>query len=323
MATTVAAEPSKPAAKVTRAGWYALFLVSSAQGLSLLDRQILSILAPSIRADLHIGDSELGLLYGTLFSLFYALFSLPLGRLVDGWIRTRLLWICISAWSVFAGLSAFAGGYGLLAVSRLGVGVGEAAAQPSANSIIFDTFPRDQEASESQALDIALLAGLLPAFCGEKTLNLTLRGRMFSGDFAFRTPGRGLPVEVSRVQIEVDAGYEGEDGIYLVEAKRGRRDDFHIRQLWYPYLNWTARTRKRVVPIFFTYSNGQYLLSEFEFGDGSTAEAGPGGLVRVDPQTPRRVRNLSDSEEAVYLVVGGKGGYVGRDGHLAPGETHR
>jgi hypothetical protein len=132
----------------------------------------------------------------------------------------------------------------------------------------FDTFPRDQEASESQALDIALLAGLLPAFCGEKTLNLTLRGRMFSGDFAFRTPGRGLPVEVSRVQIEVDAGYEGEDGIYLVEAKRGRRDDFHIRQLWYPYLNWTARTRKRVVPIFFTYSNGQYLLSEFEFGDG-------------------------------------------------------
>jgi mannose-6-phosphate isomerase-like protein (cupin superfamily) len=62
---------------------------------------------------------------------------------------------------------------------------------------------------------------------------------------------------------------------------------------------------------------------EFEFGDGSTAELGPGGLVRVDAPTPRRVRNLSDSEEAVYLVVGGKGGYVGRDGHLAEGETHR
>ncbi|HEX8752018.1 MAG TPA: cupin domain-containing protein [Solirubrobacterales bacterium] len=62
---------------------------------------------------------------------------------------------------------------------------------------------------------------------------------------------------------------------------------------------------------------------EFEFGDGSKTELGPGGLVRVDAPTPRRVRNLSDSEEAVYLVIGGKGGYVGRDGHLAPGEAHR
>jgi mannose-6-phosphate isomerase-like protein (cupin superfamily) len=62
---------------------------------------------------------------------------------------------------------------------------------------------------------------------------------------------------------------------------------------------------------------------EFEFGDGSSVELGPGGLVRVDAPTPRRVRNLSDREDAVYLVVGGKGGYVGRDGRLAPGETHR
>jgi quercetin dioxygenase-like cupin family protein len=62
---------------------------------------------------------------------------------------------------------------------------------------------------------------------------------------------------------------------------------------------------------------------EFEFGDGSTQRLGPGGLARVDPATRRRVRNLSDSEEAVYVVVGGKGGYVGRDGRLAEGETHR
>jgi uncharacterized RmlC-like cupin family protein len=61
----------------------------------------------------------------------------------------------------------------------------------------------------------------------------------------------------------------------------------------------------------------------FEFGDGSSEELGPGGLVRVAATTPRRVINLSDSEEAVYLVVGGKDGYVGRDGHLAEGETHR
>lgn len=61
----------------------------------------------------------------------------------------------------------------------------------------------------------------------------------------------------------------------------------------------------------------------FEFGDGSSHELGPGGLARVDASTVRRVRNLSDSEEAVYVVAGGKGGYVGRDGRQPEGETNR
>ena len=160
MATAAADEPLKAPAKVSRAGWYALFLVASAQGLSLLDRQILSILAPSIRADLGIGDAELGLLYGTVFSLFYALYSLPLGRLVDGWIRTRVLAICIGFWSLSAGLAAFASGFTLLAISRLGVGIGEGAAQPSANSIIFDTFPREKRGTAMAAMGIATALGL-------------------------------------------------------------------------------------------------------------------------------------------------------------------
>jgi quercetin dioxygenase-like cupin family protein len=62
---------------------------------------------------------------------------------------------------------------------------------------------------------------------------------------------------------------------------------------------------------------------EFEFGDGSTQQLGPGGLAWVDAPTARKVRNLSDSEDAVYVVIGGKDGYVGRDGKLAEGETHR
>lgn len=60
---------------------------------------------------------------------------------------------------------------------------------------------------------------------------------------------------------------------------------------------------------------------EFVFGDGSAQRLGPGGLARVDPQTVRKVRNLSDSEDAVYVVVGGKDGYVGRDGRQPEGET--
>jgi mannose-6-phosphate isomerase-like protein (cupin superfamily) len=58
-----------------------------------------------------------------------------------------------------------------------------------------------------------------------------------------------------------------------------------------------------------------------EFGDGQAFELEPGGIARVDPTTIRQVRNLSDSEDAVYIVVGGKDGYVGRDGKLPPGES--
>ena len=145
---------------ISRYGWYALTLVSAAQAMSLLDRQILSILANDIRTDLNIGNAEIGLLYGTVFALFYALFSLPLGRLVDGWVRTKLLAICLAAWSFFAGLSAFAGGFALLAISRLGVGIGEGATQPAANSIIFDALPKSRRGVGMAGLGIGLALGL-------------------------------------------------------------------------------------------------------------------------------------------------------------------
>jgi quercetin dioxygenase-like cupin family protein len=62
---------------------------------------------------------------------------------------------------------------------------------------------------------------------------------------------------------------------------------------------------------------------EFEFGDGSTHELGPGGLARVDAATIRGFHNPSDTEDAVYLIVGGKDGYIGRDGRVPEGEEER
>jgi quercetin dioxygenase-like cupin family protein len=62
---------------------------------------------------------------------------------------------------------------------------------------------------------------------------------------------------------------------------------------------------------------------EIEFGDGSSHGLGPGGIARVDAPTVRRIRNVSDSEDAIYVIVGGKDGYVGRDGRLPEGEESR
>lgn len=135
-------------------------MVAATQAVSLLDRNILAILAPAIKADLGVGDAEMGLLYGTVFALFYALFSLPLGRLADGWVRTRLLAISLVFWSISTGIAAFASGFLLLALSRLGVGIGEASAQPAGTSLLYDYFPRRRRGLVMAVMAAAISLGL-------------------------------------------------------------------------------------------------------------------------------------------------------------------
>ncbi|PQA86992.1 MFS transporter [Marinicaulis flavus] len=140
--------------------WYGLFLVTMTVAMSLLDRQILAILAPRIKADLNIGDAEMGVLYGAVFGLFYSVFSLPLGRLADGWVRTRLLSLSIFGWSIMTGLAGFANSFGMLALSRLGVGIGEASSQPAGMSLLSDYFPKKQRGMVTSAMAVAVALGL-------------------------------------------------------------------------------------------------------------------------------------------------------------------
>jgi MFS family permease len=144
----------------SKTAWYALTLVVLMQAMSMVDRQILSILLPRIKADLQVGDAEMGLLYGTVFALFYALFSLPLGRLADGWVRTKLLAVSLLGWSLATGLAGFAKGFSVLAISRLGVGIGEASAQPGGISLLSDAFPKEKRGMVGAAMAVAVALGL-------------------------------------------------------------------------------------------------------------------------------------------------------------------
>ena len=145
---------------LVRTAGYALTLVALTNAMSLLDRNILAILAPRIKHDIGVGDAEMGLLYGTVFALFYALFSLPLGRLADGWVRTRLLGIALGFWSVATALAAAANGFALLAVSRLGVGVGEGAAQPAGISLVMDHYASARRGFAMAVIAAAVALGL-------------------------------------------------------------------------------------------------------------------------------------------------------------------
>jgi len=115
--------------------------------LNFLDRQIPSILAERIKADLHLSDAQLGFLYGTAFAVFYSLFGIPLGRLADVWNRTRLIAIGLGAWSVMTAVSGLASSFLQLGLARIGVGIGEASAGPAGYSILSDYFPATKRAT--------------------------------------------------------------------------------------------------------------------------------------------------------------------------------
>jgi MFS family permease len=121
--------------------WYALGVLVLIYVLNFVDRQILSILANDIKADLGVSDAYLGFLYGTAFAIFYSLFGIPLGKLADSWHRVRLMSIGLSLWSLMTAVSGLSKNSAMLTGARVGVGVGEATASPSAYSLISDWFP--------------------------------------------------------------------------------------------------------------------------------------------------------------------------------------
>ena len=135
------AAPVEQSQPVPTYSWYALSVLVLIYVLNFVDRQILSILANDIKADLGVDDAYLGFLYGTAFAIFYALFGIPLGKLADSWKRVRLMTIGLALWSTMTALSGFAKNAAVLTVARVGVGVGEATASPSAYSLISDWFP--------------------------------------------------------------------------------------------------------------------------------------------------------------------------------------
>ncbi|MFA6218930.1 MAG: MFS transporter [Erythrobacter sp.] len=150
--TDAAVQADLPAAavagdKVPAYSWYVLFTLVVVYILNFIDRQILSILAVDIKRDLGLSDGELGFLGGAAFAVFYALFGVPLGRLADRWHRVRLLTIGLALWSVMTAASGLARNYLALSLARMGVGVGEATASPTAYSLISDYFPARKRAT--------------------------------------------------------------------------------------------------------------------------------------------------------------------------------
>jgi predicted MFS family arabinose efflux permease len=142
--STTNAEVSPTNASVRR---YVLGILVVVYTFNFIDRQILSILLESIKADLHLSDQALGFLAGFAFAAFYATLGIPLALWADRGNRRNLISLAIALWSVMTALSGLAQNFWQLAAARIGVGIGEAGCSPPAHSLIADYYAPHERAT--------------------------------------------------------------------------------------------------------------------------------------------------------------------------------
>ncbi|HEX2713091.1 MAG TPA: MFS transporter, partial [Candidatus Acidoferrales bacterium] len=157
--------------------WYVVGALTIAYVFAFIDRQILNLLVRPIRRDLGITDTQMSLLMGFSFALFYSVFGFPLGRLADSKSRRGIIAAGMVLWSILTTACGLARYFWHLLLLRMGVGVGEAALSPSAYSLISDYFPRDRRATAISVYSMAvylgsglasLLGGLIVGFASTK-----------------------------------------------------------------------------------------------------------------------------------------------------------
>ena len=149
----------------TKAAYYALGILTLVYSINFIDRQLLSILQESIKADLMLSDVQLGLLTGFAFAVFYTFAGLPIASLADRSNRRNIVAISLTIWSGMTAISGLAQNYWQLLAARVGVGIGEAGGSPPSHSMISDMFPPEKRASAigfySTGISIGILFGFL------------------------------------------------------------------------------------------------------------------------------------------------------------------
>src|SRR5580658_11225944 len=143
------ATPDVTAPRLFSRGYRAwlLFMLVLISALNLADRQGLAASSQALKVDLKFSDSEMGLLQGLPFAIFYTLMGLPLARLAEHRSRTRLIAACVGLFGVMATLCSTAQGFGRLVLFRIGVGIGDGGCAPPVGSLIGDHYPMSRRAS--------------------------------------------------------------------------------------------------------------------------------------------------------------------------------
>jgi MFS family permease len=179
--------------------WYVVVILTIAYVFSFLDRQILSLLVEPIRADLGISDTQMSLLQGLAFGIFYTVLGIPIGRLADKRSRRAIIATGVTIWCLMTAASGLAKNFAQLFAARIGIGVGEATLNPSAYSLISDYFPREKRARPVSFynMGVSLGAGIAMVLGGQiiawvfsrPALELPIVGQLFHWQSVFLMVG--------------------------------------------------------------------------------------------------------------------------------------
>lgn len=139
--------------------WYVVMLLLATSIFAYLDRLIMGLLLEPIKLDLGLTDTQMGVLNGLAFAAFYIVMGVPLGRLVDSRNRARVLGVCVALWSTACMACGLAVSYWTLFLARVGVGIGEAALNPAAISLISDYYEEDRVARPLGVFTLGIYVG--------------------------------------------------------------------------------------------------------------------------------------------------------------------
>lgn len=188
-----------PPARQPAYAWYVVAVLTLANVSAYVDRQILTLLVRPIKRDLVLTDSEVSLLGGLSFALFYTLLGFPIARLADQKSRRAIISAGIAVWSVMTALCGAARNFTQLLLARVGVGVGEAALSPPAYSLIADYFPRERLGTAISVYTMGVYLGVglaqliggavIAAVGGEELWRLPLVGAVRPWQVAFLVVG--------------------------------------------------------------------------------------------------------------------------------------
>jgi predicted MFS family arabinose efflux permease len=171
---------------------------------NLADRAVFSVMAPLMRVDLHLTDSQIGLLQGLSFALLYGGLGIPIGRYAERHSRVRIIAFATAFWSAATVFSGMAGSFAQMLLARVGVGMGEAGFTAPTSSLVADHYPRERRASAMSLVMLGLPIGTMIGAIGAGFIAQHWGWR--AAFFAFGLPGLAVAVLVWRGLLEPPRG---------------------------------------------------------------------------------------------------------------------
>ncbi|RSY88671.1 MFS transporter [Sphingomonas koreensis] len=193
-----------------------LGLLTAAYFFSYMDRQILAILQEDIKAELLLSDTQLGLLAGFAFAIFYATLGLPVARWADKGNRVNIIGIALALWSAMTAVCGLAQNFVQLLLARIGVGIGEAGSSPPSHSIIADLYPPEKRAGAMGIYSLGVVLGVAGGSMIGGTLAHFFGWRVAM--FAVGIPGIILAVVIKLFVVEPRRGLSDPDRALVPQA---------------------------------------------------------------------------------------------------------